>query len=445
MAERNLTLSRAERRGDAPVSSGLAQRVGLRKGAGTPADLPSMTSPPLGVGWAEPAGPAAGSGVHLQVHGDLAEVEHEWRAFESRADRTVFQSFDWLAKWQRHIGACHNTRPAIVLGRDDEGHLLFILQLAIEARAGVRCLTWLGSDLCDYNAPLLAEHFSDVMSARRFAQIWRDVVKRLRSEARFRFDYVDLQKMPETVGAQGNPFLGIKVRVNPSGAYIANLGSDWDEFYAAKRSSQTRKRERRQLKHLSEFGELRFVEVADRTDIALTLETLISQKSRALARMGAQDIFSRPGYREFYLDIATDSNVFALTHVSRLDVGATPAATNLGLQFRNSYSLVLSSYHDGELSRFGPGRAHLHELLHHAIARGFEQFDFTIGDEPYKRDWSDVVLRLYDHLAAVTLPGAVVGATIASYRRMKRFIKQTPVLWHAYLKARELAALFSRR
>ena len=39
-----------------------------------------------------------------------------------------------------------------------------------------------------------------------------------------------------------------------------------------------------------------------------------------------------------------------------LDVGSTMAATNLGLQFRNSYSLVLSSYHDGELSRFGPGR-----------------------------------------------------------------------------------------
>jgi CelD/BcsL family acetyltransferase involved in cellulose biosynthesis len=443
MAERNLTLSRTERSSDPPVITD--RRVVLRPPAPLPTDLPSVASPPLGVTRAEPVGPAAGSGIHLQVHGDLAEVEHEWRAFESRADRTVFQSFDWVAKWQRHIGARRNARPAIVLGRDDDGNLLFILQLAIEARAGVRCLTWLGSELCDYNAPLLAEHFSDVVSTDRFAQIWRSVVKRLRSEARFRFDYVDLQKMPEMIGAQPNPFRSIKVSVNPSGAYIANLGPDWEEFYVAKRSSSTRKRERRQLKHLAEFGELRFVDVIDRSDIALTLETLISQKSRALGRMGAEDIFERPGYREFYLDIATDPNVFALTHVSRLDVGATPAATNLGLRFRNSYSLVLSSYHDGELSRFGPGRAHLHELLRHPIARGFEQFDFTIGDEPYKRDWSNLVLRLYDHLAAVTLRGAVVVATIASYRRMKRFIKQTPMLWHTYLKARELAALFSRR
>ena len=383
--------------------------------------------------------------VDLQFHDDLAEVEQEWKAFETRAERTVFQTFDWLAKWQRHIGARRGTRPAIVLGRDGDGHLLFILQLAIEIRAPVRCLTWLGSELCDYNAPLLAEHFSDTVSADRFVLIWRDIGKRLRSDPRFRFDFIDLQKMPEMIGAQANPFLNIKVRANPSGAYIANLGRDWDAFYAEKRSSSTRKRERRQLKHLAEHGEVRFVDVEDKNDIAQTLDTLISQKSRSFARMGVEDIFARPGYREFFLDIATDLNVRALTHVSRLDVGATTAATNLGLCFRDSYYLVLSSYHDGELSRFGPGRAHLHELLRHAIEQGFHQFDFTIGDEPYKRDWSDTELRLYDHLAAVTIRGGLVVATIAAYRRAKRFIKQTPILWHAYLKLRELAGLFGRR
>ena len=70
--------------------------------------------------------------------------------------------------------------------------------------------------------------------------------------------------MPEAVGAQRNPFLDLKVRANPSGAYVAMLGGDWDAFYAAKRSSSTRKRERRQFKHLAEHGEVRFVDVRDR-------------------------------------------------------------------------------------------------------------------------------------------------------------------------------------
>src|SRR5262245_42651638 len=72
--------------------------------------------------------------IDLHVHSDLAAVEPAWRAFEQQADCTVFQVFDWLAAWQRQIGARRGTTPAIVLGRDVGGELLFILQLAIETR-----------------------------------------------------------------------------------------------------------------------------------------------------------------------------------------------------------------------------------------------------------------------------------------------------------------------
>ena len=220
--------------------------------------------------------------------------------------------------------------------------------------------------------------------------------------------------MPETVGAQRNPFLSLPIQPHPSGAYVATLADDWDKFYAAKRSSSTRKRERRELKHLAEHGDVRFVDVQETDDIARTLDDLMAQKSRAFARMGVENIFARPGYREFFLDVATDHNVGALTHVSRLDVGSTSAAVNLGLTFRDSYYLVLSSYHDGDLAKFGPGRAHLHQLMRHAIDRGFSRFDFTVGDEGYKRDWSDTVLRLYDYLAAETPRGWLFVALTSS-------------------------------
>ena len=379
------------------------------------------------------------------IHGDLAAAENEWKAFEQSADCTVFQSFDFLAAWQRHIGMRNGTVPAIILGRDGDRPLLFILQFAIESRGLVRRLTWLGSDLCDYNAPLLDQSFSQHVDPERFVSLWQDVVKLLRADARFRFDCVDLQKMPETIGAQRNPFLALQVLAHPSGAYVAHLAGDWDRFYAAKRSSSTRKKERRQLKQLGEYGEVHFVDVQDRADRERTLETLLGQKSRSFAHMGVEDLFERPGYREFFRALVTDPNMHELTHMSRLDIGSTIAAANLGLRFRDCYYLIVSSYHDGEFSRFGPGRAHLNELLRHAIGRGFRSFDFTVGDEPYKRDWCDTELRLYDHLAAVTLRGRLVVAMSLAFRRAKRFIKQTPALWQAFSKARELAGLISRR
>jgi CelD/BcsL family acetyltransferase involved in cellulose biosynthesis len=169
----------------------------------------------------------------------------------------------------------------------------------------------------------------------------------------------------------------------------------------------------------------------------------MQQKSKAFTRMGVEDLFARPGYRAFWTDVAT--TLRGIIHVSRLDVGSTIAATSLGLTHRGCYYLVLSSYHDGEVMRFGPGRAHLHELLRHAIEHGIRDFDFTIGDESYKRDWADIEVRLYDHLQAATLRGAVVVAMIGAFRRTKRLIKTTPALWRAYSKAREIARFLRLR
>lgn len=399
----------------------------------------------------EPIGPfppepqallAADAAIEIEVCGDLGAIEREWKDFASRADCTAFQAIEWLTKWQQHIGALRGTMPAIVLGRDAQRRLLFILPLAIEPRGPVRRLTWLGSDLCDYNAPLLRPGFSDGLGTDGFAPLWNRITDLLRASPRLRFDVVDLPKMPEAVGTQNNPFLDLPTLANPSGAYVAILGSDWESFYAAKRSGPTRKKERKQLKHLSEHGEIRFVDVQDRAEVARTLDTLIGQKEHAFARMGVDSMFARPGYRAFYRDVATDRD---LIHVSRLDVGSVTAAANMGLRFRACYYLVLSSYHDGDLARFGPGRAHLHELLRYAIDCGYQRFDFTIGDEPYKRDWSDIELKLHDHLAAVTLRGRLVVAVTAALRRAKRHIKQTPALWHAFSKARALAGAIGWR
>ena len=322
---------------------------------------------------------------------------------------------------------------------------MFILPLAVEPRGLVRRLTWLGSDLCDYNAPLLGAGVASHLGPQGFVALWRDILGRLGADPRLRFDVIDLPKMPEAIGGQGNPFLALPTLVNPSGAYVAVLDSDWDAFYAAKRSSATRKKERKQVKQLAEHGGVHFVDVLDRADAARTLDTLIGQKERSFARMGVENLFARPDYRAFFRDIATAPDTRDLVHVSRLDVGAAVAAANLGLRFRGCYYLILSSYHDGDLSRFGPGRAHLHELLRYAIDRGFGRFDFTIGDEPYKRDWSDIVLTLHDHLAAVTIRGRLVVGITAALRRAKRFIKQTPAVWRAFSKARALAGLLGSR
>ncbi len=69
--------------------------------------------------------------------------------------------------------------------------------------------------------------------------------------------------------------LDLGVSAHPSGAYVAILGDSWDAFYAAKRSSSTRKREQRQLKQLAEHGTVGFVNVVEPEERAHTITTLL--------------------------------------------------------------------------------------------------------------------------------------------------------------------------
>jgi CelD/BcsL family acetyltransferase involved in cellulose biosynthesis len=362
--------------------------------------------------------------VRLSVVGDLRSIEDEWRSFERRAECTPFQSFDWLANWQACIGDRTKVKPAIIVGRQAHGETSFILPLAIECASRLRRLVFLGGGLCDYNAPLLAPEFSLSESPEGWWRTIRDVI---RQAPDCRYDLVFLDKMPQTVGRLPNPLCRLETRLNPSHAYQTGLGGDWGAFYTAKRSPHARRADGRKQRRLEEMGDIRFATAESADEIRETLNALFSQKSRSFARMGVPNLFARPGYAEFFISAATSAP--GLVHVSQLEVGSECVAANLGLLLGESYYSVLLSHDDGPSYRHSPGNLHQHYLMRYAIAEGCKRFDFTIGDEPFKRDWADTVLQLHDHVAAASPLGKAAALWTVVRLTTKRAIKQSPRLW----------------
>ena len=322
-------------------------------------------------------------------------------------------------------------RPVIVVGSYADGETAFILPLAIASKLGIRRLCWFGQEQCDYNAPLSGARFFAARCARalprRLARTASSKCSAIRGCATIGSSWRRCRKWsaPRPIRSSS-----LDVTANASGAHLTQLGDDWEKFYFAKRSSATRRRDRAKRRHMSEYGEIRFVTATEVDDARRTLETLIDQKHRAFARRGIRDIFARPGLREFFLDLASNPKIRHRFHISRVEVGDTWAAANFAILFGDCYYHVLASYEDdAAVSHYGPGALHLRELLAHAIKLGLRRFDFTIGDEPYKDEWSDTSVKLYDHSAAATWRGWPVSAASTARRRLKRFVKQTPSLW----------------
>jgi CelD/BcsL family acetyltransferase involved in cellulose biosynthesis len=372
----------------------------------------------------------------LSIHKNLAAVETEWRQFEQIAEGTPFQTFEWLSAWQRHIGEREGVVPAVAVGRFADGNTAFMVPLAVKQGRLVRRLCWLGQELCDYNAPLLAREFSERVTPGRFLAAWQELCALMQADPEFAHDWIEFEKMPQTVGVQINPFTHLGVMLNANSAHITRLGDEWEAFYNAKRSSATRRRDRAKRKRMAEFGDIRFMTAVEPDDIKKTFDTLWEQKKWIFARKGIADIFAKPGYRQFFLDFASDPQTLHLAHVSRVDIGTTCAAANFAIVFGDCYYHVLSSYCDGGLTRHGPGTLHLRELLAYAITLGLSRFDFTIGDERYKLEWSDLRVDLYDFSAPAGWRGWPVSFLSAMRRRLKRFIKQTPIVWHLVCRIR---------
>jgi len=266
----------------------------------------------------------------------------------------------------------------------------------------------------------------------------------MQSDPALRHDWIELEKMPQTVGAQVNPFTFLAVTPNASSAHLTPLGDDWQTFYFEKRSSATRRHDRAKRKRMVEFGEVRYSNAADLDDGRRILEKLMEQKSQALARQGIADMFGRPGCREFFLDLASNPKTRDLFHLSRIEIGPDWAATNFGIVFGDCYYHVLASYdQDIAASRYGPGALHLRELMAYAIGRGLRRFDFTIGDERYKLEWCDTHVPLFDYTAAVTWRGWPARCSSIVRRRLKRFIKQSPHAWRLVGLVRSVAGSFT--
>jgi CelD/BcsL family acetyltransferase involved in cellulose biosynthesis len=375
--------------------------------------------------------PVVAAAVNVSLATDLASLEPEWREFERSAACTPFQTYDWLSNWQRCVGAKAGVRPAIVTARQ-HGRLLFILPLAAHAVGPVRQVTFLGHKLCDYNAPLLAPNFSARVSDMQFSRLWKAAVALLGRQ--FEYNLLLLDKMPEMIGQQPNPLRLLGTSLHPSGAHAMALGENWERFYSEKRSSATRRRDRTKRRKLAELGDVSFITAEAPDEIRKTVDILIEQKGRWFERMGISNFFKIPGQKEFFYSIATTARPFV--HVSQLRVGPTCAAANLGLLFQGCYYHVLASHDDGPALRFGPGVAHMHDLMQFAIERGCKSFDFTIGDEAYKQDWADSRLELHDHVSGFGLLGRLAAVAVQAQLSAKRFIKNSPLVWSAVTKLR---------
>ena len=192
---------------------------------------------------------------------------------------------------------------------------------------------------------------------------------------------------------------------------------------ARRRSSKTRSRHKQKEKRLAALGALSFEVAEGAQERAALANWIIELKSRQLRQLGARDPFGADDVGAFFRHV-TDTDAIKLFSL-KLD-GETIAGV-LGVVRGDCFYYVVPVYEFGAHARYSPGNVLLHKVMAWSIGHGLRRFDFTIGDEGYKREWSDVTVPMSFSCMALSLKGWFAALAVAHGVALKKWLKRSPL------------------
>lgn len=359
------------------------------------------------------ARPVDADTLTIRTHTNLADVEDVWRAAERRLACYAFQSFEWMRSWQDTCGVAERMTPAITVISESSGCVVMLLPLGISRTRRMRELSFLGGNVTDYNAPLIDPAFAGRLDSAAVASLWRRITTALP-----RHDVVRLLRMPATIdGPDGaavpNPFAVLPSAAPAGAARSVRLPSSHEQFRKSLKPRFVAANKNR-LRRLAEIAPVSLQVAQDAAGMQDVLAALIRQKSRRWHETAAKDWFAVAHFHDFYTAMSARRPADGQLHASMLRVGDTVVAVHWGLVWRRRFYYLMIGWEAGDWRRFSPGRLLTDRLIEVAIADGLATFDFTIGDEPYKQDWTDTILPLFACVRAATLPGHIALAVEAT-------------------------------
>jgi len=323
----------------------------------------------------------------------------------------IFHSWNWArASWKAYGSTSSLCSPVVYEGDQVVG----ILPLA---RRG-EVIEFLGLPDADYNDILCEEHatpkvlalalesllglspewdscvFDNLPANSRMVRYWRTLPSRLRRHLQLTFQY-------------------------PSPSIVFNDNKD----DIINRLVKIRDLKRHYNK-LHKLGHLTFRHIESRDEAREHLGYFFDQHITRFASNGLRSQFLEPERCSFYEALLEDLDPRTELRFAVLELDGRPVAYHLGFLQNGKFTHYKPTF-DVNLWDCSPGDVLLLYLFKHAQETDVKEFDFTIGDESYKRRFTNQLKRNYTlHLDRHV--GSSYFKRLA--RRARQYIRQKPKL-----------------
>ena len=305
--------------------------------------------------------------MQIRRHHDLTELDSDaWdQLAAASAPSTVFQTHPWHLAWWTAFGEHHEL---LLLSAREGGRLVGIAPLCL---AHGRAVRFLGHGSSDYADLLVAPGRDDVREA-----LWRGALEAARGWRR-----LELRCM-----LQGSPSLqalrrcAVRGLMDPPTACPTLRVTRPDEFQRAGR----RHRVRRSTRWFRRRDGFQVTHHRSPAAVLPLLDDFFAQHCRRWQGTPTPSMFHQPAQRRFYEAAAVHLGQAGALRFTRMSIADRPTAHHFGCVHAGTFSYYKPTF-DVDYAARSPGVALLGELLELAQDERPQEFDFSLGDEPYKR------------------------------------------------------------
>lgn len=334
--------------------------------------------------------------MHAQLVNDFSNADlcEAWDDLLLQSDGANAQlTREWLGSWWETFG--RNSRLALVTVRD-AGKITGIAPLMVtkvigKAGAALKKLTFIGDGHTDYHDVLIADERREetVRTLVEFILRERESWDALCFQ-NFRGDSANLPVLREAF--KDTP-LTLAQRVNIQSPYISLEGT-WADYYGAV-GKNMRSDIRRRSNRLARMGRAEFVRLHEVDDIDGILETLKAIHVKCRQMQGGRSWYIDPRRLAFASRVLKRFGDRQWLDLVLLKLNGRVIAYYLGFAYRSKVYFWNTGF-DPEFSEVSPGKLLLHHWIKDSFAQGYREFDFMVGEEPYKRQWTNAVRPNYE-------------------------------------------------
>ena len=338
--------------------------------------------------------------------------------------------------WVRHWAA--TVRPDAILATASlDGRPLLALALEVERSGPLRIARFMGGRHANGNFAAADAARPQALSCDMARPLFDGI-----AAARPDVDLIALQRLVPELEGVPSPLAALPGFPSPNLSLAVDLAGGFEAVLARTGGKRKRKKNRAQMRKSEAAGGFRRIEATEPRQVEALLEAFFAMKEARFRRMGIANVFGGEEVRGFFhalfaAALAQKPPRFVL---HGLEVGGRLRAVTGSSRARGRLTCEFGSIAEDELAGASPGDFLFFANIEEACAQGLEIYDFSVGDEPYKRQWCDLETQHLDVLAPLTPKGRALAFLLEKNARLTAFVKGRPAIWALTKALRRKAA-----